>query len=395
MKRYSPEIFREEINKRDTDVDIELRARAADHTIGAAQARDDQLTEVDVESALQLARLMAVSQTATTDASEIRGAPLPDTARSRQAEDEWLDMFAPLVERVRNRAFGSQDPPFDVVSLGAMEEWIQQAEERERWKPIDADSRVAVLREEAAALMQELSELAPNRFQFSETGGLIFTYLDSEGRLRPGQIGGVPDVHFGLHDSLGGLLSMSLPPIGVVAIAAREIAEITGFESHDVLLYILTGIRPRLHRVVWRAEKRYNLLPDGTEVAGGSVVVDFKTPDLTFRELQKLLGDIRSAWESLGNILPSDKQRRPGLTKKDHQLLRIIEQLDGVPDKPDASFWVDVHGKWNAAGYNAGPGKRKQADSHRRAWRILERKLEVPGVAPPVTGTRGQPTRED
>ena len=400
MKRYTPEDFREIVNRHAADDDIDDMLRAADFVIGAARDRGDQLGEADLQSAHQLARIWG-GGSATANPNEIRSTPLSDTAYSRQTEADWLDAFSSFIARVREKAFGTPDALFGVESLAEVHERIEEADLRERRAEIDPDSEVAKLESEIQERMGRLNELAPRLFEFSRRwNGLYFTYLNSDNQLRPMEIDSVPK-HF--IDSRG-FLDSDLPPIAVVAIAAHQMAEITGFESHDLLLYILTDIRPRLRRVVVRGMQVYNYLPDrdgnysenGTEVTGTIVEISVRTPDLTFRELQKVNRKIRVMWEDLGHSPMGEERQHPRLTRKDRQLMEIIESLDVVPERPKAEYWESVHELWVAAGYNAGPGKRNHPDSHRRHWRILEQKLEIPGVAPTVgTRAREQTPKED
>ena len=399
MKRYTPEDFREIVNRQASDDDIDTMAWAADHHIRAAKARGDELGDADLESALELGRMNRASANATANPNEIRSTPLSDTAYSRQTEADWLDAFSSFVARVREKAFGTPDALFGVDSLAEMHEWIEEAALRERRDEIDPHSPVGKLEREIKDRMEQLFEFAPLRFHFGQRPGLYFTYLNSDNQLRPMQIDSVPH---DLRDDRW-FLSGSLPPIGLVAIAAHQMAEITGFESHDLLLYILTDIQPRLRRVVVRGMQVYNYLPDrdgnysenGTEVTGTIVEISVRTPDLTFRELQKVNRKIRVMWEDLGHSPMGDQQHDPRLTAKDRQLMEILELVGGVPDRPPAKYWESVHELWVAAGYNAGSGKRNQPDSHRRLWRILERKLETPGVAPSVGAETRKTITED
>ena len=393
MKRHTPEDFREIVNRQASDDDIDTMAWAADHHIRAAKARGDELGDADLESALELGRMNRASANATANPNEIRRTPLSDTAYSRQTEADWLNTFSSFIDRVREKAFGTPEPLFDADSLAEMQEWIEGADKEERWAEIEPDSQVGQLRGEIEERVGELRELAPERsFQFHESPGLYFTYLNRDNLLRPMQIDSVAN-H--LKDDRW-FLDYKLPPIGTVAIAAHQMAEITGFESHDLLLYILTDIRPRLRRVVASGMHVYNHLPDGTEGTGTVVEVRVRTPDLTFRELQKVNRELGVIWEALGHSPTGDQQHDPRLTAKDRQLMEILELVGGVPDRPPAKYWESVHEQWIAAGYNAGPGKRNHPDSHRRHWRILEQKLEIPGVAPTVgVKAREQTTTED
>ena len=388
--KLTPGDIREGVNREVSDVHIDHRGRAADIVIDDARERGRELTDADLKQAFGLARRLAAWSMAKREPTEIRNEPLSDTAYSRQTEADWLDTFSPFVARVREKAFGSSDAPFGVDSLDEMQEWMEKADEEERWAEIDPDSQVGKLESEVRERIRQLKELAPGRFHFSQSGGFYFTYLDSKNDLRLMQIDSVPR---SLRD--GWFLDFKLPPIGVVAIAAHQIAEVTGFESHDVLLYILTGIPPRLKRVVTYMAEKLCYLPDGTRVTGWMAEVSIRTPDVTFRELLEVHRNVRSVWESLGHSHPGEQPQRRRLTKKDRQLMEILERLGGVPEKPTGKFWESVHERWEDAGYNAGPGKRKKADSHRRLWRILERKLEIPGVVPSVGAKAGERTTKE
>ena len=381
MKKVTSAELREAVNRQASGVEIDYRVRAADFVISDARDRREELTDEGIAGAIKLARHLAAWSDAEREPTEIRAVPLSDTAYSIQTEADWLETFSPFIDRVREEAFGSPTPPFDVDSLDEMQEWIEKADKKERWEEIDPDSQVGKLESEIYERVDQLSRLAPRRFHFSQTNGLNFTYLDSDNRLCPRQIESVPR-HY---RDYRGFLDSDLPPIGVVAIAAHQMAEITGFESHDVLLYILTGIPPRLRRVVAGGMEVYNRLPDGTKLTGAVVDVSIRTPDVTWRELLQVHRYIRTIWESLGHSPQGEQPQRRRLTKKDRRLMEILDRLGGPPETPDAEFWEDVHREWIAAGYNAGPDKpRKRADSHRRHWRILKEKLEVPGVAPSV-----------
>lgn len=381
MKKLTPGDIREAVYRQVTDVHIDDKERAVDIVTGIAREEGRVLTEADLRYALGLARQLAVWSTVKSGLTEIRTASLSDTPYSRQTEDEWLEAFSPFINRVREKAFGAPDPPFDADSLDEMQEWIEKADEEERWAEIDPDSHMGKLESEIHERMDQLDALAPRRFRFGRTYGFHFAYLDSDNQLRRVQIDSVPrDLR-----RRRGFLDFDLPPIGIVGIAAHQVARITGFESHDVLLYILTGIPPRLRRAVVSGLEVQHILPNGTKVTGAVVEVSIRTPDVTWRELLQVHRDVQSMWESMGHSQPGKHRQRPRLTKKDRQLMEILDHLGGPPEKPDAGFWDDVHQEWEAAGYNAGPGKQRQlADSHRRHWRILKEKLEIPGVLPPL-----------
>lgn len=71
----------------------------------------------------------------------------------------------------------------------------------------------------------------------------------------------------------------------------------------------------------------------------------------------------------LNALRPSEGHHR--LTKRDEQLLRVVDRLGGTPDEPTADWWREVGEAWKAAGL-----EELAPDSHRVRWARLQVKVE-------------------
>ncbi len=130
-------------------------------------------------------------------------------------------------------------------------------------------------------------------------------------------------------------------PRHVVAVAAKRMAEATGFEEMDLVEAILTGEEPALLPVVVRRTHFRTFLPTGGAIARTEVTVTHRTPDASFKDSRKIHRALRSAWGA---------ERTKPLTKVDRALWEIIREVGDIPRERGtiSAFWEEVRSQMEA-----------------------------------------------
>lgn len=330
--------FREAVNQAPGDVGVEYRIRGADELLRILRPHGADPTEEDVERALGLARQFAAAEAGEHETS----VPLSPTAYSRETARLWARLLKPWAEDYREKTFGKPEPPFDATAWTAAAEWIED--------------QVVELEKPAG----------PHRAHQVRS----FRYYGRDGST-------VEEVQLKGHPA--GLEWRGLvPAIVTLANLARAFHELSGISQAELVRYVLAGVRPELPRVRIRGETRFHQLPDGTQISGRRVTVDFLTPDVTWRELRELHRDLRRMWTELGiEQATNGPKKTPRLTPKDRRLLDVVGELGGIPDQPTGEWWEAVDEEWRRRGFEP-----RTNDAHRIHWSRLQEKLEAPGVSP-------------
>jgi hypothetical protein len=356
------------VNRAAPEVSIEYRADAADIIVDRGRKADAlRFTDDDVEEAVAIARRLQLVAAEVDDAHPPKSAPLNETALSRNTEAEWLQVFAPLVEIVRQKAFGAPEPGFAREDYAGAARWI---EAQLAALPVPEVGRLS--REYfnlQAQLMRAQSQLSRATGQAWSVGPrrfLVEYYAgDRERAVVRREILGAADDPYATG-----------VPVAAIAAAANNIARVSGFAPADVTAYLLCGAPPTLRRAVVTAGREACSVPAGeaesVDVSGAYVEVHVRTPDLTWKDLRALHQDIRRAWELVDVRLPrATGRQRARLTPLDLALLRVVEALGGYPDDAGTQWWKEVAQRWEADGLPP-----RDRDSHRRHWKRLMTKAE-------------------
>ena len=211
-----------------------------------------------------------------------------------------------------------------------------------------------------------------------------------------------------------------------LAVATEAMAALSGFETHEVTNWLLTGTAPSLVRASvggsfvlrHRPEPESSAADTDAEhptIAGPKrkngvfrsprVTVEFFTSDIRNEDLRELRKRIDQEWARLGDAmdpratlrrqaredarrafrsegwkisgLPTPGPARPSrgrLTTKDLQLRAAVDELGGVPEKPTAAFWEEVRRRCKEEGCGS-----VQASSLRRRWKRIQSKPRPTG----------------
>jgi hypothetical protein len=220
--------------------------------------------------------------------------------------------IAPTVEDLRQREFGSPDPPFTTVSEAV--EWIEQraAEARSEARRRSADR---------ARASQEIDRLA------REAG--LDVFVDEPIRL-PYQR---PDKDHVLYaQTIRGSFANRL------AREVRRVAGLTGIPADALTIHVLTGLSPVRPRVWQTATHKLYAATDGSQVVTNEVTIRVLTPDLQRREWNAL-------FEAVRRPLPGR------ISATDAEIWALVQDLGGPPTSHGSKgpFWQRVLDAYNAA----------------------------------------------
>lgn len=260
--------------------------------------------------------------------------------------DRLREMITPEVEALRLKLFEAVTPPFS--SWEAAAAWVAELPGGGARNP-DEVAR-------ARQLYDEWSD-DPRRKEFEEITG---AYVDSTIRRHS-----IPYVAPGGDWVMHKPVSLNSPYMALGTVAKR-LANQTGFNEASVVLHILYG-----HALILPSIRITKTLRVGG-ARGGSVRVEFNSPDVTQDQVAKMLKLVREFW---------GKSARRRTNVKDMSFLKIIEQLGGVPDSGRVQFFERV----GESCMNEGLGSYEKSGwrgPYRRWKRLMERE---PNLAPVKT----------
>ncbi|MCH7563335.1 MAG: hypothetical protein IH968_05865 [Gemmatimonadetes bacterium] len=353
--------FREAVNRSATDVDVSHRVRAAEVILRVLRSREAEPRTQDVEETVELAR-----EFARMPSAEVR--PLPPTAYSQETARLWLKLLEPWAKEFRGTELGHLSLPFSPTAWGDASAWIsEQIGHLEDRGSLNVDEH-AELRRELGAVASKIG-LAVGGSVGHNPLSRPFNYYSPDGsKIEERWIRGYPtDV------SWRGLV----PPVITLANLSTHLKEMSGFSQPDLVRYLLCDVPLEFPRVLVKGHTRFFQLPDGTDISGSRVVVEFLTPDVTWDALQGLHKDIRKMWSRLGEGIAPSRAQRPRLTTLDRKLAEVVHSLGGAPEQLSRGWWEQVAEEWGRRGH-----RPRSLDAHRKHWMRLQEKSGKPGVLP-------------
>lgn len=329
--------FREKVHQKNEDEPVVALKRACDHYT----KKYDQLLEKHVSGANMLAMHISGYSFSylyddveerylwtTEDVSVLPNDDLSDDTIIQS--DQVLDRIEPETRKVRERMFGSADPPFERPE--DMIEWIRDVAEQEQ----EASGK---------ELREQMMELANQYRNQHGDVDLSFTSYSIRYFILPEcKIISIDDIPPGTR----------LDPLFDYQ---KKFSGETGFTEPALLLFLMTGIRPLLPR--WKVER----VKSGTDDLPVSYTVNVYADNVTAEDMKMIHRKIKEM-KGISSVQP--------FRGRDRILIAVVDSLGGVPDEGVDAFWEEVLERCRNLGVDSWSTK----NSPKMRWRRLQEKLE-------------------
>ncbi|CAN5635322.1 hypothetical protein BH23GEM7_BH23GEM7_27250 [soil metagenome] len=227
-----------------------------------------------------------------------------------------------MVQAVRDRIFGTPDPPFRGRWDSAVK-WLEDTEEKQEPFSKEEGRRAKELEDMLFATLRELNELGGS-YVLDDTFDPRLPYLP------PGA-------------TRAELLEPVRDPLLTLAEAVRRLTRFTGFPQYQVLEYLLTGAEPSLP--AWESvnESDTQILRFDDEMFGMTrrrkIVATVNTGDIRASDLKRIQRHARKS------MPPHGRRTKPPSGEKE-EWGRFLAAV-GEPPEGERSRWRWLANEWN------------------------------------------------
>lgn len=147
----------------------------------------------------------------------------------------------------------------------------------------------------------------------------------------PGPVGGVQLYPVDFNRSV-----LKGSKLEILAIETNEITNLTGFDRHQVCLWVLAGIAPEFYRFRMTYHLTLPAFPNRKKTVEW-VVLEIRASDLKFKELKQIYKKIKA--------LPTSKRK---LNPTHRRVWEMVKENGGVPEEGVVEFWGDIVRRLNS-----------------------------------------------